>query len=338
MNRNDTLVTGCAGFIGFHLCQRLLSENADVWGLDNLNSYYDVNLKEARLERLTVHPRFRFVRLDLTDRENIARLFREHRFDVVVNLAAQPGVRHSVAEPYAYIDSNVVGFANVLEGCRRSGIKHLVFASSSSIYGANTQMPFATCQNTDHPLSLYAATKKADELMAHAYAHLYSIPCTGLRFFTVYGPWGRPDMALHLFTRAILAGDPIPVFNLGKMRRDFTYVEDIVEGMVRVIARVPQPSPDWESKRPNPAISFAPYRIYNLGNDNPVDLMVLLELLQIKLGKQGKFDLLPLQPGDVPATWADVDYQAQDVGFRPSTPIEVGVARFVDWYRAYYRV
>jgi UDP-glucuronate 4-epimerase len=268
----------------------------------------------------------------------MARLFRERRFDVVVNLAAQVGVRHSLVDPDAYVDSNLTGFANVLEGCRRSGAGHLVFASSSSIYGANTQMPFSTCQNTDHPVSLYGATKKANELMAHAYAHLYGIPSTGLRFFTVYGPWGRPDMALHLFTRAIVAGESIPVFNFGRMQRDFTYVDDVVEGIVRVMARVPQPSPHWESAHPAPATSSAPYRIYNLGSSNPVELTALLDLLQAKLGRKAKLELLPPQPGDVPATYADVDDLARDVGFRPHTPLEVGVGRFVDWYRAYYRV
>jgi len=330
------LVTGAAGFIGFHLCRRLLARGDEVVGLDNLNDYYDVRLKRDRLAQLTAHDRFRFVEMDLADRPGMADLFAREGFRRVVNLAAQAGVRYSLENPHAYVDANLVGFVNVLEGCRHNGVEHLVFASSSSVYGANTTMPFSIHHNVDHPVSLYAATKKANELMAHTYSHLYGLPCTGLRFFTVYGPWGRPDMALFLFTRAILAGEPIKVFNHGKMRRDFTYIDDIVEGVVRIVDRVAEPDPDWSGERPDPGTSYAPYRNYNIGNNNPVELMHLIATLEQALCREARKEFLPLQPGDVPATCADVDDLARDVGFRPDTPIEVGVQKFVDWYREYY--
>ncbi|HEV2493351.1 MAG TPA: NAD-dependent epimerase [Terriglobia bacterium] len=336
-----TLITGCAGFIGFHLSQRLLKtagRDDKVIGVDNLSDYYDVSLKEARLALLAAAPSFRFVKLDLADREGVARIFRETQFEKVVNLAAQVGVRYSLTNPEAYVDSNLAGFQNLLEACRRSGVRHLVFASSSSVYGANTHMPFSVHDPTDHPVSLYAATKKANELMAHVYAHLYGLPTTGLRFFTVYGPWGRPDMAYFTFTKAILEGRPIQVFNHGKLRRDFTYVDDIVEGLVRVLERPPRPDPDWSGERPDPATSSAPYRIYNIGTHQPVELMTFIRVLEDKLGKKARLDLLPMQPGDVLATYADVDDLARDVGFRPQTSLEEGLGRFVDWYRDYYRV
>jgi UDP-glucuronate 4-epimerase len=330
------LVTGAAGFIGFHLSRRLLDRGDEVIGLDNLNDYYDVSLKKDRLIQLKDHSSFRFYHLDLVDREAMAQLFVEHDFDGVVNLAAQAGVRYSLTNPYAYVDSNLVGFLNILEGCRHSEVKHLVFASSSSVYGANTKMPFSVQDNVDHPVSLYAATKKANELMAHSYSHLYQLPTTGLRFFTVYGPWGRPDMALFLFTKAILAGEPIEVFNYGKMQRDFTYIDDIVEGIVRVMDRIPQPDPTWSGANPHAGSSKAPYRIYNIGNHQPVKLMYLIEVLEECLGRKAEKMMLPMQPGDVPATYADVEDLVQDVGFKPSTPIAVGVERFVNWYRTYY--
>ena len=332
------LVTGAAGFIGFHLCQRLLARGDQVVGLDNLNDYYDVSLKQARLEQLEGQAGFRFVRLDLADRAGIAALFAAEGFDKVVNLAAQAGVRYSLENPHAYVDSNLVGFINILEGCRHHAVKHLVYASSSSVYGANTRMPFSVHHNVDHPLSLYAATKKANELMAHTYAHLYGLPCTGLRFFTVYGPWGRPDMALFLFTKAILEGRPIDVYNYGKMRRDFTFVDDIVEGVIRVTDRIAPANPEWNGDLPDPGTSAAPYRLYNIGNNNPVELMDLIGTLEKALGKKAEKNLLPIQPGDVPATYADVEALTADVGFKPATPIEVGVGRFVDWYRNYYQV
>ncbi|HLI30541.1 MAG TPA: NAD-dependent epimerase [Terriglobia bacterium] len=332
------LVTGCAGFIGFHLCRRLLERGDQVAGLDNLNPYYDVTLKEARLAQIASNPRFQFAHLDLADRQNVEQLFQGEAFDAVAHLAAQAGVRHSLKDPHAYADSNLAGFLNVLEGCRHSQVKHLVFASSSSVYGANTLMPFSTHHNVDHPVSLYAATKKANELMAHAYAHLYRLPCTGLRFFTVYGPWGRPDMALFLFTRAILAGEPIHVFNYGKMQRDFTYIDDIIEGVVRVMDRLPQPDPGWTGDHPDPATSTAPYHLYNIGNNQPVELMTLIGILESKLGKKAKLNLAPIQPGDVPATYADISDLIRDVGFKPQTPIEVGIERFVEWYREYFKV
>ncbi len=338
LNGRKILVTGAAGFIGFHLCRRLLGDAHEVVGLDNLNDYYDVNLKLSRLKQITMERNFKPVRLDLADREGIARLFREEKFDIVVNLAAQAGVRYSLVNPYSYVDSNVSGFLNILEGCRHNGVRHLVFASSSSVYGANTKMPFSVHHNVDHPVSLYAATKKANELMAHTYASLYRIPSTGLRFFTVYGPWGRPDMALFLFTRAILEGKPIDVFNYGKMRRDFTYIDDITEGVVRVMERVPEPDPSWSGDRPDSATSYAPYKLYNIGNNNPVELMHFIEVLEDCLGMKAEKNLLPIQPGDVPATYADVDDLIRDVGFKPSTPIEEGIRRFVEWYKGYYKL
>ena len=327
------LVTGAAGFIGFHLCRRLLDDGYEVVGLDNLNSYYDIRLKEARLERLKPFDKFRFVLLDLADREGMEQLFADHGFDRVVHLAAQAGVRYSLENPHAYVESNLVGFINVLEGCRHRNVPHLVFASSSSVYGANTLMPFSVHHNVDHPLSLYAATKKANELMAHAYAALYRIPCTGLRFFTVYGPWGRPDMALFLFTDAILRGRPIDVYNRGAMKRDFTYIDDIIEGVVRVMDRVPEPDAGWNGDRPDPGTSFAPYKIYNIGNNNPVELMRFIETLEDILGIKAEKNLLPIQPGDVPATFADVDDLVKDVGFKPSIPIQEGMKKFIEWYK-----
>jgi UDP-glucuronate 4-epimerase len=332
------LVTGAAGFIGSHLSQRLLDNGHEVVGLDNLNDYYDVSLKEARLARLAGRSGFRFVRLSLEDRDGIASLFAAEKFARVVNLAAQAGVRYSIVNPYAYIDSNIGGFINILEGCRHNKVEHLVYASSSSVYGANTAMPFSIHQNVDHPLSLYAATKKANELMAHTYASLYGLPCTGLRFFTVYGPWGRPDMALFLFTRAILEDKAIDVFNHGRMLRDFTYVDDIVEGIVRVLASIPGGNPAWSGNSPDPGTSFAPYKIYNIGNNNPVELLRFIEVLEDCLGKKATKNLLPLQAGDVPATYADVADLMADVGFKPATPIEEGISRFVAWYKAYYKI
>jgi UDP-glucuronate 4-epimerase len=331
------LVTGAAGFIGFHLSKRLLERGDVVVGLDNLNDYYEVSLKEARINKLTEKDNFNFVRLDLADRQGMADLFVRERFDVVINLAAQAGVRYSLINPHAYIDANLVGFTNVLEGCRHSMVKHLVYASSSSVYGANTAMPFSVHDNVDHPLSLYAASKKANELMAHTYSHLYQLPTTGLRFFTVYGPWGRPDMALFLFAKAILAGKPIDVFNHGRMRRDFTYIDDIVEGVMQVADRPAAPNPQWSGAQPDPGTSAAPYRLYNIGNNNPVELMRLIEVLESALDKRAEKNFLPIQPGDVPATYADVDDLIRDVGFKPATSIEEGVARFVEWYRGYYQ-
>ncbi|MBD0343589.1 MAG: NAD-dependent epimerase [Coleofasciculus sp. Co-bin14] len=332
------LVTGAAGFIGFHLCQRLLARGEQVIGVDNLNPYYDVSLKQNRLAQLLPLPNFSFQKLDLVDQKGMAELFSEANFDVVVNLAAQAGVRYSIQNPYAYTDSNIVGFINVLEGCRHSGVKHLVFASSSSVYGANTKIPFSVHNSVDHPLSLYAATKKANELMAHTYSHLYGLPTTGLRFFTVYGPWGRPDMALFLFTKAILAGQPIEVFNYGQMKRDFTYIDDIVEGVVRAIDKIPEPNPTWSGDVPDPATSKAAYKLYNIGNNQPVELMRFIEVLEACLGRQAQKNMLSLQPGDVPVTYADIDDLFNDVGFKPNTPIEIGIERFVDWYKSYYNI
>lgn len=331
------LITGAAGFIGFHLSKRLLERGDEVVGLDNLNDYYDVNIKLARLKQIAMDPNFKPVRIDLADRDAMKRLFEEEKFDAVVNLAAQAGVRYSLINPYSYIDSNLSGFLNILEGCRQNSVKHLVFASSSSVYGANTKMPFSVHDNVDHPVSLYAATKKANELMAHSYASLYRIPCTGLRFFTVYGPWGRPDMALFLFTKAILDGKPIDVFNYGKMQRDFTYIDDIVEGVARVLDNVPAPNPAWSGDKPDSATSYAPYKLYNIGNNNPVELMHYIEVLEACLGRKAEKNLLPMQAGDVPATYADVDDLINDVGFKPSTTIEEGIKKFVDWYREYYK-
>ena len=330
------LVTGAAGFIGSHLSQRFLARGDEVVGLDNLNDYYDVELKKARLARLQEHAGFEHALVDLADREQMPALFERGRFDKVVNLAAQAGVRYSLTNPHAYVDANIVGFVNVLEGCRHHGVKHLVYASSSSVYGANTSMPFSVHDNVDHPVSLYAASKKANELMAHTYSHLYGLPTTGLRFFTVYGPWGRPDMALFLFTKAILEGRPIDVFNHGKMRRDFTYIDDIVEGVVRVTDRVAEPNPAWSGDSPDPSSSMAPYRLYNIGNNNPVELMDMIGALEDCLGQKAEKNMLPMQPGDVPATYADVDALVEDVGFKPATSIEDGIRRFVEWYREYY--
>jgi len=337
VTRRKVLITGAAGFIGFHLCKRLLNARDEIVGLDNLNDYYDVKLKAARLAQLEEYRNFTFVKMSLEDREGIKGLFHPEAFDYVVNLGAQAGVRYSLINPYAYVDSNINGFLNVLEGCRHTGTKHLIFASSSSVYGLNTKMPFSVQHNVDHPISLYAATKKANELMAHTYSYLYGIPTTGLRFFTVYGPWGRPDMALFLFAKAILAGKPIDVFNFGNMKRDFTYIDDIIEGIFRIIPKTPEPDLTWNENDPNPAASSAPYRLYNIGNNNPVELMRVIEILEKCLGKQAKKNMLPIQPGDVPATYADIDDLAQDVGFKPRTPIEQGIPKFVDWYRAYYQ-
>jgi UDP-glucuronate 4-epimerase len=330
------LVTGVAGFIGSHLAQRLLSRGDDVVGIDNLNDYYDVNLKQARLEQFNKHSNFRFFQLDLVDRQSISELFENEQFDRVVNLAAQAGVRYSLTNPHAYIDSNIQGFMNILEGCRHTNVKHLVYASSSSVYGANTAMPFSVHDNVDHPLSLYAASKKSNELMAHTYSHLYGLPTTGLRFFTVYGPWGRPDMALFLFTKAILSGESIQVFNHGKMKRDFTYVDDIVEGVIRTLDHVAAPNFAWHGDQPDPGTSNAPYRLYNIGNNSPVELMYLIETLEKALGKTAKKVMMPLQPGDVPETYANVEALIEDVGFQPATSIEDGVAQFVNWYRGFY--
>jgi len=332
------LVTGAAGFIGFHTASRLLDRGDAVVGLDNLNDYYDVSLKHARLERLSAHQRFRFEKLDLAKRDDIAALFAREKFDRVIHLAAQAGVRYSLQNPFAYIDSNLTGFTSILEGCRHNGVQHLVYASSSSVYGANEATPFSVHQNVDHPMSLYAATKKANELMAHCYSHLYRLPTTGLRFFTVYGPWGRPDMAMFLFTRAILAGKPIDVFNNGDMQRDFTYIDDIVEGVVRTCDNVATADPAWSGRQPDPATSSAPYRLYNIGNNHPEQLTRLIEVIEQALGKKAERNYLPMAPGDVRATYADVEDLVRDVGFQPATPLEVGVQRFVDWYRGYYGI
>ena len=332
------LVTGSAGFIGFHLAKRLLEEGVEVVGLDNLNDYYDVNLKQDRLKQLEREAAFTFCHLDSADRPAVEKLFRDHQFDRVVNLAAQAGVRYSLTNPQAYIDSNIVGFANILEGCRQSNVPHLVYASSSSVYGANTSLPYSVHHNVDHPISLYAATKKANELMAHTYSHLYNLPTTGLRFFNVYGPWGRPDQAIFLFTRAILAGEPIKVFNYGKMQRDFTYIDDIIEGVIRIMHTIPQASAEWSGDHPDPGTSRAPYRVYNIGNNNPVELNTFIEIIERTIGRKAAKNFLPIQPGDVPATFADVDDLIRDIGFKPATTIEEGVARFVEWYRDYYKV
>jgi UDP-glucuronate 4-epimerase len=331
------LVTGAAGFIGYHTAKALLERGEEVIGLDNLNTYYDVNLKEARLNQLQGRQGFTFHKLDLADRAGMERLFAEGRPQRVIHLGAQAGVRYGLENPQPYIDSNIVGTLHVLEGCRHHGVEHLVFASSSSVYGANTTMPFSEHQNVDHPLSIYAASKKANELMAHTYSHLFRLPATGLRFFTVYGPWGRPDMALFKFTRNILAGEAIDVFNNGQLARDFTYIDDVVEGVLRTADRIPAPNPNWSGAHPDSATSSAPYRIYNIGNHQPVELMHFIGVLEKALGREAKKNFLPMQPGDVPATFADVDDLVADVGFAPATPIEDGVARFVKWYRDYYR-
>ena len=330
------LVTGAAGFIGFYTAKVLLDRGEEVIGLDNLNAYYDVRLKEARLKQLQGRNGFSFHKLDLVDRKGIEELFATTRPQRVIHLAAQAGVRYSLKNPHAYADSNIVGTLNVIEGCRQSGVEHLVYASSSSVYGANTTLPFSVHQNVDHPLSLYAASKKANELMAHSYAHLYRLPTTGLRFFTVYGPWGRPDMALFQFTRKILAGEPIDVFNEGHHARDFTYIDDIVEGVVRVADQIATPDPKWSGNKPDPATSNAPYRLYNIGNNNPVDLMHFIGCIEAALGRKAKMNFLPLQPGDVPKTYANVDALVAAVDFKPATPIEVGIERFVAWYRSFY--
>jgi UDP-glucuronate 4-epimerase len=332
------LVTGAAGFIGFHLCKKLLSQECQVVGLDNLNDYYDVSLKLARLEQIKDKNNFTFSKIDLTDKTRIEQLFADYKFDKVVNMAAQAGVRYSLINPQAYIDSNIVGFTNILEGCRHHQVKHLVFASSSSVYGSNTKIPFSVHDNVDHPVSLYAASKKANELMAHTYSHLYRLPCTGLRFFTVYGPWGRPDMALFMFTKAILEGKPINVFNYGKMQRDFTYIDDIVEGVVRVTDLIPQPNPNWSGEYPDPGTSNAPYKIYNIGNNQPIELSKFIATLEDCLGIKAQKNMLPIQPGDVPTTYADVQDLIDDVGFKPNTSIEIGISKFVDWYKNYYKI
>jgi UDP-glucuronate 4-epimerase len=331
------LVTGAAGFIGYHTARKLLERGDEVVGLDNLNDYYDVRIKHARLGMLGNLPGFRFVKLDLADREGMAKFFAAEKFERVIHLGAQAGVRYSIQNPLAYVDSNVVGMANVLEGCRHNDVAHLVYASTSSVYGANTNMPFSVHQNVDHPLSFYAATKKANELMAHTYAHLYSLPVTGLRFFTVYGPWGRPDMALFLFTRNILEGKPIDVFNHGHHRRDFTYVGDIAEGVVRACDRIATGNAGWDSDRPDPGSSRAPYRLYNIGNNQPVELLHYIEVLEQCLGRKAQMNMLPLQAGDVPDTWADIDDLTRDVGYTPATPVEQGIRAFVDWYLEYYK-
>jgi len=336
--RDPVLVTGAAGFIGFHVAERLLSAGRKVVGLDSVNSYYDPRLKEARLEILRSHSSFAFAKLDLTDRAAIASLFARHQFPVVVHLAAQAGVRYSLDHPHAYVDANLEGFINVLEGCRRNGCEHLLFASSSSVYGANTKVPFSVQDNVDHPISLYAASKKANELMAHAYSHLYRIPATGLRFFTVYGPWGRPDMAMFIFARAILAGEPIKLFNHGKMRRDFTYIDDVSQAVVRLLDRPPHGRPDWDGSKPDPATSSAPWKIYNIGNSRPEDLMRVVSTLESEFGRTAVKDMLPMQPGDVEATYADVTDLERDIGFKPATAIEEGIARFAKWYREYHRI
>jgi UDP-glucuronate 4-epimerase len=338
MTDQPILVTGAAGFIGFHVAQRLLQAGKSVVGLDNINDYYDPALKQARLNVLSNDPRFKFVRMDLADQSGMEKLFRDERFPVVVHLAAQAGVRYSLQNPQAYIASNLQGFANVLEGCRHHGCGHLLFASSSSVYGANTKLPFSVHDNVDHPISLYAATKKANELMAHSYSHLYRIPTTGLRFFTVYGPWGRPDMAMYIFAKAILEGLPIKLFNHGNMSRDFTYVDDVVEAIFRLIDRPAQADPAWSGAKPDPSTSAAPWRVYNIGNNRPEQLLHVVSVLERVLGREAQKQLLPMEPGDVPSTFADVDDLMRDVGFRPSTSIEDGIAKFVQWYRDYHKL
>ncbi|NOZ10105.1 MAG: NAD-dependent epimerase [Gammaproteobacteria bacterium] len=330
------MITGVAGFIGSTLAHRLLDRGDEVVGIDNLNDYYDVNLKKARLKKLQDKNRFKFEQLDIVDRPAMKKVFEQNKFDAVMNLAAQAGVRYSIENPHAYVDANLVGFVNILEGCRHSKVAHLVFASSSSVYGANTKLPFSEHDNIDHPVSLYAATKKSNELLSHSYSHLYGLACTGLRFFTVYGPWGRPDMALFKFTKGILAGEPIPVYNKGQMIRDFTYIDDIVEGVVRVIDKPAQPNKNWNGNNPDPATSYAPYRVFNIGNNNPVKLMRYIEVLEESLGKKAILDLLPMQDGDVPATSADTNDLHGEIGYKPEVTVEEGVPRFVDWYKEYY--
>jgi UDP-glucuronate 4-epimerase len=332
------LITGGAGFIGAHLARKLVAGGAEVVGLDNINNYYDPQLKRDRMSALAAGPGFTHVNIDLADRKAVESLFKENNFDAVVNLAAQAGVRYSLINPHSYVDTNIVGFVNILEGCRHSGVKHLVYASSSSVYGANTKMPFSVHDNVDHPVSLYAASKKANELMAHTYSHLFNLPTTGLRFFTVYGPWGRPDMALFLFTKAIMENRPIDVFNNGNMERDFTYIDDIVEGVCRVIHRLPQSSPVWNGNEPDPATSYCPYRIYNIGNNNKEKLLRYIEILEDCLGRKAGKNFLPMQPGDVPATFANVDELVEDFDYKPGTTLEYGIGKFVDWYRKYYKI
>ncbi len=332
----NILVTGAAGFIGFSLARRLLADGFHVFGVDNLNDYYDVSLKKDRLQLLTINSNFTFYQKDLSDFEDMATIFAAHPIDVVVNLAAQAGVRYSLINPHSYVESNLVGFVNILECCRHHHVKHLVFASSSSVYGANTNLPFSVHDNVDHPVSLYAATKKSNELMAHTYSHLFDLPCTGLRFFTVYGPWGRPDMALFLFTKAILENKPIKVFNHGKMQRDFTYIDDIVEGVVRVINAVPEPNLNWSGDMPDPGTSYKPYRIFNIGNNNPVKLTEFIEAIEEALGQKAEKNFMDIQPGDVAATYANIDDLYNAVGFKPETSIEEGIGKFIDWYRGYY--
>jgi len=332
------LITGGAGFIGAHLARKLVAGGAEVVGLDNISDYYDPQLKRDRMSALAAGPGFTHVNIDLADRKAVEILFRENNFDAVVNLAAQAGVRYSLINPHSYVDTNIVGFVNILEGCRHSGVKHLVYASSSSVYGANTKMPFSIHDNVDHPVSLYAASKKANELMAHTYSHLFNLPTTGLRFFTVYGPWGRPDMALFLFTKAIMENRPIDVFNNGNMERDFTYIDDIVEGVCRVIHRLPQSSPVWNGDEPDPATSYCPYRIYNIGNNNKERLLRYIEILEDCLGRKAEKNFLPMQPGDVPATFANVDELVEDFDYKPGTTLEYGIGKFVDWYRGYYKI
>jgi UDP-glucuronate 4-epimerase len=338
MSDHKILVTGAAGFIGFHVAQRLLSAGRVVVGLDSVNDYYDPKLKEARLDILKRDPSFSFVKLDLASRAATSLLFAQHRFPAVIHLAAQAGVRYSLQHPHAYIDANIEGFINVLEGCRHNDCKHLLFASSSSVYGANTKLPFSVQDNVDHPVSLYAASKRANELMAHAYSHLYRIPATGLRFFTVYGPWGRPDMAMFIFAKAIVEGKPIKLFNHGHMRRDFTFVDDVSEAVVRLIDRPPQGNPDWSGAEPDPATSAAPWKIYNIGNNHPEELMHVVSLLEKQFGRVAAREMLPMQPGDVPATYADIDDLAREIGFRPATTIENGIAKFAKWYRDYHNL
>jgi len=336
LKKRKILITGAAGFIGYHLSRRLIEQGGQVCGLDNMNDYYDVHLKQDRLKLLNGQSNFTFIAADISDRKLMSEIFTSYKFDIVVNLAAQPGVRYSIKNPYAYVETNIVGFLNILEGCRHNDVKHLVFASSSSIYGANTKIPYSVHHNVDHPVSLYAASKKSNELMAHAYACLYDIPATGLRFFTVYGPWGRPDMAYFSFTKAILDGVPINVFNHGKMKRDFTYIDDIVECVVRLLDRVPQPNPDWNGDHPDPSSSFAPFKIYNIGNNQPVELLQFINILEGLLGRTAIKNLMPMQAGDVLTTFADVQGLMDDIGFNPSTSLELGLANFVKWYLGYY--
>ena len=332
------LITGCAGFIGFHLTRKAVMLGYQVIGVDNLNDYYDVSLKKTRLQLLNDLPGFTFRQLDLADQQGVARLFRENAFTCVINLAAQAGVRYSLINPHAYLESNMLGFLNILEGCRHQKTGHLIYASSSSVYGANKKMPFSVHDNVDHPLSLYAASKKSNELMAHTYSSLYDLPTTGLRFFTVYGPFGRPDMALFIFTKAILENKPIDVYNHGKMKRDFTYIDDIVESVARLIPKIPKPNPEWSGMNPDPSSSFAPYRLYNIGNNNPIELSRFIEIIEEKLGKKAEKKFLPLQDGDVPENYANVDDLMREIDFKPSTPVETGVGKFIDWYLEYYKV